>query len=192
MADTENISPAGPTFGERVRLLRKQRGFSQGDLAAKIGYKGSNAISKIENNRLAPTTDVLSKIALALTADIHWLVTGNLSPTFDIFLDEYCEATARALPYIADEFSRLVERRGARKDEEATLSKSQRPGDTDCLVKLERARADIKQLAAWIVATTKDLIWFQRDAADILKSKHPLSEPDQAALDADSVGNGKE
>lgn len=191
MADTENISPAGKTFGQRLRFLRKKRGLSQGDLAAKIGYKGSNAISKIENDGLAPTTDVLSKIAVTLTADIHWLVTGNLSPTFDIFLDEYCEATARALPYIADHFTDLVQRRGDRRQTEEALRKAKETGDTDSLVKLEQTISDITKFDGWIADTTKDLVWFQRDAADILKSKHPLPDPDETDPAADTADTKK-
>ena len=35
------------TFGERVALLRRRRGFTQGDLAAQLGVRG-NTISRIE------------------------------------------------------------------------------------------------------------------------------------------------
>ena len=35
------------TFGERVAFLRRRRGFTQADLAAKIGIRG-NTISRIE------------------------------------------------------------------------------------------------------------------------------------------------
>jgi transcriptional regulator with XRE-family HTH domain len=37
------------TFGERVALLRRRRGFTQGDLAAQLGVSG-NTISRIERS----------------------------------------------------------------------------------------------------------------------------------------------
>lgn len=178
------------TFGERLCFLRKKRGFTQQELAEKLNYKRSGSISRIENGFSPPDFQALPKIATVLEADLHWLLTGNLGPTFDIFLDEYCEATARALPYVGDHFTDLVQRRGDRRQAQEALRKAKESGDTDSLVKLEQTIADITKFDGWIADTTKDLVWFQRDAADILKSKMPLPDPDEADPDADTVSNG--
>ncbi|MEK7203628.1 MAG: helix-turn-helix transcriptional regulator [Patescibacteria group bacterium] len=60
-----------PEF-ELVRILirkRLERGFTQQELARKVGTKQS-AISRLESGRYNPTIQVLRKVAEALNADL--------------------------------------------------------------------------------------------------------------------------
>src|ERR1700739_4697219 len=59
-------------FGERLRELRKARGFTLRDLAAKVGV-GFTYLSKAENERLDygdyPSNALIGRLAKALDAD---------------------------------------------------------------------------------------------------------------------------
>jgi transcriptional regulator with XRE-family HTH domain len=49
-------------FGEKIRLIREMRGFSQENVAAKLGI-AQNAYSRIENNQTKLESGMLVKIA---------------------------------------------------------------------------------------------------------------------------------
>lgn len=49
----------------KIKLLRMQRGIFQWEVAKKIGIPESQ-LSKIENGRVAPSQDLVKKIAAAL------------------------------------------------------------------------------------------------------------------------------
>lgn len=54
------------TVGERMKLLREQKGLSQDELAKMMGYAGKTSISKIESSGNNMTTKTVSKFAKAL------------------------------------------------------------------------------------------------------------------------------
>jgi len=64
-------------FGARLRALRKYKGLSQADLGEKLGYNQGVSISNIESDKTRPEISALQKIAEALDADLHWLITGK-------------------------------------------------------------------------------------------------------------------
>jgi len=88
MEKSKNNFAIRNTFGERLRLLRKKRGFTQGGLAEKLGYKTSVPVSNIENGVTLPNLVTLTKIADVLHIDLHWLITGMASETV-IYLKLY-------------------------------------------------------------------------------------------------------
>lgn len=53
------------TVGDRIRSLRESNGWSQQDLANRVGYKHKSSINKIEKSRDLPL-DKVQKVALAL------------------------------------------------------------------------------------------------------------------------------
>lgn len=65
------------TFGERVRELRKAKGLTLRDLAAKVGVNFTY-ISKIENQKLSfgefPSEDLIRSLAKALKGDVNELL----------------------------------------------------------------------------------------------------------------------
>ena len=67
-------------LGNRLRFLRKNKGLSQIELSKKLGYKTSGSISNIEANRTPVDTETLCKLAEILDVDLHWLITGEVSP----------------------------------------------------------------------------------------------------------------
>jgi transcriptional regulator with XRE-family HTH domain len=64
---------AGETLGERLRLLRRERGFSIADLARGSAVPAST-ISKIENGLLNPSLVHAINLASALDANLGFLV----------------------------------------------------------------------------------------------------------------------
>lgn len=99
---TENtkISESFPGWGDRLRQARKDKGVSQADLARAVGYKRETSISEIENGRVqtAPLP-VLAKIAEVLDVDLHWLITGQRSPSAEAALQELRGVFQHLIPY---------------------------------------------------------------------------------------------
>lgn len=50
-------------FGEKLRVLRKQRAMTIVDLAAALGYTANSYISELERGKKKPTTDLVFKVA---------------------------------------------------------------------------------------------------------------------------------
>ena len=59
--------------GERVRELRKERGWSQGDLGTKIGTDAGR-ISRYEAGKITPSVEALVHLADVLEVSIDYLV----------------------------------------------------------------------------------------------------------------------
>ena len=66
-----------PTFGERVRELRKNKALTLRDLAEKLGVNFTY-VSKIENQKLSfgeyPSEDLIRSLAKVLKADVDELL----------------------------------------------------------------------------------------------------------------------
>jgi transcriptional regulator with XRE-family HTH domain len=68
------------TIGERVRLLRKKRGYSQVELAALAGI-AQGSLSLIERNETAmPAGDTLAGLCRALKTTPDFLIAGGGDP----------------------------------------------------------------------------------------------------------------
>ena len=103
---TENSS-----FGSRLRKLRKDKGLSQEELAKKIGYKRSGSISNIESDKTPPDILTLAKLTDVLSADLHWLITGQPSPRESAEIENYKKAVRRLMPYAEFFLSNLLRKR---------------------------------------------------------------------------------
>lgn len=70
------------TLGERIALLREERGWTQKDLAKRARISVA-FLSEIENDKRNPSTEVLLRISEALGASLDYLVTGrtDVEPT---------------------------------------------------------------------------------------------------------------
>lgn len=75
---TETETEKATTVGERIALLRKARGISQYDLDRKAGL-AVGSLNHYETGRRVPDLCVLLAIAVALQADLYWLV-GMVKP----------------------------------------------------------------------------------------------------------------
>ena len=69
------------SFGERLIEVRKKRGFSQEELATKLGTKGL-AIGRYEREVAKPTIEVAGKLAKILEVSLDYLV-GNSDQELD-------------------------------------------------------------------------------------------------------------
>ncbi|MBI4330644.1 MAG: helix-turn-helix transcriptional regulator [Chloroflexi bacterium] len=63
------------TIGERVRRLRKTRGYSIEELAGRAGMKRPN-LSRLEHGKHTPSLETLEKIAAALAVPVVDIVAG--------------------------------------------------------------------------------------------------------------------
>jgi transcriptional regulator with XRE-family HTH domain len=69
-------------IGERIILLRKNKGWSQTELAQKTGAS-REAIGKYERSEATPSIDTAKKIADILEVSLDYLVEENGFPVFD-------------------------------------------------------------------------------------------------------------
>ncbi len=70
------MSKIAELLGERIRLLRNQRGLSQEGLAYKASINTSY-MGQVERGEKSPTIDTLEKIALALDVTLEELFRFN-------------------------------------------------------------------------------------------------------------------
>lgn len=70
-------------FGERVKQLRKAKGWTQKELGNKIGVTYAQ-LNKYEGGTNAPPLDKLQALASALETTIDYLVSGNLAEDMPI------------------------------------------------------------------------------------------------------------
>lgn len=61
------------TLGEHLMILRKKKGFSQGELGKLIGTSG-DIVGRYERNVITPSIEVIIKMADALEVSIDYLV----------------------------------------------------------------------------------------------------------------------
>jgi transcriptional regulator with XRE-family HTH domain len=64
-------------LGERIKELRKEAGWSQGELADKVSTD-ARQISRYENARITPSLDALVRIAEALNVSVDHLVFDDV------------------------------------------------------------------------------------------------------------------
>ena len=64
-------------FFERLRELRKERGWSQQELADKIGGD-ARQISRYENRKITPSVEAVIKLAQVLDISIDYLLVDNV------------------------------------------------------------------------------------------------------------------
>ena len=82
-------------FATRLRSVRQRHKLSQDRLAELLGQTGNALVSRYELGQALPTADVLIKLSEVLEVDLHWLLTGQLSPMGQdvlVALKRYMEA----------------------------------------------------------------------------------------------------
>lgn len=68
------------TLGDRLRYLIEARGYTQVELAAKIGLTQSAISNIVTNSSRKPSAPTLLKLAAALQANPDWILTGRGDP----------------------------------------------------------------------------------------------------------------
>lgn len=63
--------------GEKIRLLRERKGWSQEELAKAVGYVSRSSISKIESGDSDPSQKMLKRIAAALDIQASDLISDE-------------------------------------------------------------------------------------------------------------------
>ena len=68
-----SLLEATMTTGEKIQALRTMKGWSQDDLARKLGTKGPN-VSRWETNRIAPSAETLKELAKQFDVSVDYLL----------------------------------------------------------------------------------------------------------------------
>ncbi|MGR2678695.1 helix-turn-helix domain-containing protein [Chromobacterium haemolyticum] len=87
-------------YGERIRAAREARGWTQEQLARKVGI-GRSTLSTIESNGLDTTTEVFFSLAKALNLNPNWLYAGK-GPREPVVPSESAYVSAESLDDLAE------------------------------------------------------------------------------------------
>lgn len=87
----EQIFSGDTGFGERLRFLREKAGLGQVDLAKKLGFKRSSSVSNLETGKSPPDLKTLQRIVSCFNTNLHWLITGKVSPDGEAWRLNYAE-----------------------------------------------------------------------------------------------------
>ena len=90
------------SFPKRLHQLRRERGLSQDELAARIGTKGP-AIGRYERGTAAPTIETATRLADALGTSLDYLVALT-----DHLPDPETRARLEAIAELPDDDRRFV------------------------------------------------------------------------------------
>lgn len=89
MKENISITEEVKNVGKRVKEVRKNKGYSQEQLAKLCGYKGKSMISRIELGDRNFPINKLNAIADALNVKVEYLLTGR---EFDILIESELES----------------------------------------------------------------------------------------------------
>lgn len=76
-AEEHDDGEVAMALGERIREVRKERGWSQAELGEKVGTD-SQHISRYENGRITPSVDALVRLAAALDVSTDYLLIDGV------------------------------------------------------------------------------------------------------------------
>lgn len=100
------------TTGEKIRALRKEKGWSQDELARRIGYTSRSTINKIELNINDITQSTIKKIATVFNIDPCELITEepiNMEALYEKWDSELSDQTileVRILDKVSEVFGK--------------------------------------------------------------------------------------
>jgi transcriptional regulator with XRE-family HTH domain len=96
------------TVGEKIKVLRKERGWTQGDLAEKIGVKPQN-ISRYEKDRVQPRESTLALFAEVFEMPVSEF-TSLAVPTEFSNLDPEIADYVRLIPTLSEKDQFVIKR----------------------------------------------------------------------------------
>ncbi len=103
MGDSGSAVRKAESLGDRVRRLRRERGWTQDQLAA-VAKVSKSFISEVETGESQPRGPLLVRIATALRASLDYLMTGKerpapLPPTLDVPIELASLARRRGIVF---------------------------------------------------------------------------------------------
>jgi transcriptional regulator with XRE-family HTH domain len=143
-------------FGQRLRIERKKAGISQRELAQRCGFKSAASISNIEKGKAPINIQGLVIIADTMNTDLHWLITGKLSPK-----QNYYNAINRLAYYITWEISRSLDEREQIDFELNELLEKQKKGEPTEQVLIDLLRSNRAQIQDRLSKVAQDQHWLK-------------------------------
>jgi len=136
------------TLGEKIKLLRKEKGLSQYTLEKKSGVN-AKLLSKYETGRIIPTADTLKKIAEGLEISADYLIFDNvpkdgLSQLKDLELFEKFKELERMDPEIRIMIKNLIDAVIIKSKVEQAIKSTQEPWETRMRKTLSKLREGAK------------------------------------------------
>jgi transcriptional regulator with XRE-family HTH domain len=156
MVKNKNYLTNTELFGQRLRIERKKAGISQKELAKKCGFKSGASISNIEKGKAPINIQSLCVIADTMDIDLHWLITGNLSPK-----QNYYTAINRLAYYITWEISRSLDERDQVDVELYELLEKQKKGEPAEQELIDLLRSNRARIQERLSKVAQDQHWLK-------------------------------
>ena len=123
-----------PTFGNRLRNLREEKGIKQTELAEMLSLSSSATISQYESNKRVPDAHILEKLASIFEVSVDYLLgrtairstTGMEKNNGEILGDPQIYALARASRKLSSDKKDLLKRIAESMIEEAIKDEENR------------------------------------------------------------------
>jgi transcriptional regulator with XRE-family HTH domain len=159
-------------FGERLRNLRKSQCLSQIEMAKLLNFKTSVSVSNIESNKTPPDLQTLIKIGEIFKTDLHWLITGNPTPSSEQQEKNYQRIFAALGKHISWSIAFLLGEREAREEDilgiQERINKGDNDADPNLIDVLNDEINDIQQHLSELVKLQPEM---QKILADLLTKK---------------------
>ena len=94
-------------FGEKVQLLRKEKGLSQQELGAAIGVSGRTVLNWENNNRYPKDREMYDRLAVALGTDKNFLLSESDDKFAAEVVEEYGQRAAEQARQVLEEAKAL-------------------------------------------------------------------------------------
>jgi transcriptional regulator with XRE-family HTH domain len=89
-------------FGEKIKLLRKEKGWSQEELSKKI-ETDTRQVSLYENNKVAPSAETIVRISKVFNVSIDFLLINEIARRPLTLKDETLFANIQKIELLTDE-----------------------------------------------------------------------------------------
>jgi len=149
-------------LGQRLRMVRNQLGLKQVELAKKLGFNSHVPISRFERGEAVPGLETLVRLAMLAKINLHWLLTGGLSPTDLELQTVYDKAITKLAKYIARDIAHYLGEREYAEEQLSRLREKETKGvqiDPELLKIWESERAQAQAILSRLI---EDRDWIDK------------------------------
>lgn len=130
---------------------------NQSQFSERLGFTTHGVLSRFERDERQPGVETLKKIAEVFKVDLHWLITGEASPSILPIAERYVTLSERMAPYVGQILTQTIETKTRIQREKEELSRNIESSSEQQRDRLAAAENEIKKANEILKQLTKDL-----------------------------------